>query len=1025
MKKITLSYYGMTMLMCILCVCLPLSATAQEEVAEVHLLTGMVTDPDGEPLPGVKVQVKATSYGTVTDVDGKYSLRGQWKKGSVIVFSFMGMKRVEMEYFGQDKQDAAMQPDTKTMKEVAVTAQQNINAIDLRARAGVVQMVDMKRLNDKPMMDMSLALQGSVPGLIVTNTGDLGSKPTIRIRGNSSLRKGDAANEPLYVLDGKVISSDAFLTLNPQDIKEIKVLKDAAACALYGIKAANGVLEITSQRGTADGRLSVSYNFNMGVTMRGRRGVTLMDTDEKLEFERRLKNEAAPGYRYSADYYRVKYPNAANLDAMIADGQHVLDSLRTINTDWFNQLIRNSIYQRHNLSLKGGNEKTAYYVSANYSMQGGSLPGNDVQRGTMRMSLDQQLGRIGVLSLSVDGGLSQTDTPTGTTYSPSSLVYNLNPYEQPLAGKLWSYPNRTYKDLLNQYSATSSDKRGGISGSINLDPFEGLTVAAVAGVDYLLTEGQQFTPASSYEEQQSGEPVEARGKLSKYKNTVANISSNIRATYTRCFSGKHDLTVSANMDYYMTNNDNVSITGYGVGDHPSAALINQSLEGNRKPQVGALKEKIAQLGYGLVGGYTYNGLYDAFATCKWDASSVLPRDKRWNSAWAVGAGWTPSNYRGLNDNRVLSHLNLKASYGVTASLAGVSAASTIATFAYSDNTYGYQRLLELLALYNTGLKPEQTTSIDAGVSMEFFKRLTIDMGWYRRETADALLDVPVPASNGFSTMKRNIGVLRNDGIELTASMKIVDTDDFRFRLGTSFAYNKNKVTDLYYTDKLYAGESSLIPDFQVGKAYDIVYGLKSLGINPRTGLPVFEGAGGREIKATDQLTREDFIELGHSTPPYTGTVNLSLSYKNFDLDVDFYYVAGGVRQYNYTYVRDVSTGYQNAVHGLLDKMWFANGDQGKIYYSPFYSSAAIETLSYPNTNTVGKSDYLRLSMLSLRYRVSRKFLAAHCPFVKYANVAVQASNLFTLTAYNESDPETGMLGAAVQPVLTMNLNVTF
>ncbi|MDE7378535.1 MAG: SusC/RagA family TonB-linked outer membrane protein [Paraprevotella sp.] len=1023
MKSRPLPFNLVGLLLWALFIHIPHPICSQE--TEDHLLSGLVTDPEGQPLPGANIRIKNTPYGTVTDMDGKYQLRGKWKKGAVIMFSYIGMKDVLMEFWGQKEQDAAMQSDDKALKEVSVTARQNINAIDLRARAGVVQTVDMKRLNEKPMMDMSLALQGSVPGLIVTNTGDLGSKPTIRIRGNSSLRKGDAANEPLYVLDGKVISSDAFMTLNPQDIKEIKVLKDAAACALYGIKAANGVLEITSQRGTNDGHVSVSYNFNMGVTMRGRRGVELMETDEKLEFERRLKNEATPGYRYSADYFRTKYPNSPELSAMIADGQRVLDSLRTINTDWFRELIRRSMYQRHNLSFKGGNEQTAYYISANYTMQGGMLPGNDTQRATVRMSLDQQLGKIGILSLSVDGGYAETDTPTGTSFTPASLVYNLNPYEQPSGGKLWSYPNRTYSDLLNQYSASSSDKRGGFSGSINLDPLEGLTVAAVAGIDFLLTEGLQFTPASSYAEQQSGAPQEALGKLNKYKNTVANISSNIRATYTRTFKEKHDLTLSANMDYYLTDNDNVSITGYGVGDHPSAALINQSLEKNRKPSVGSLKEKTAQIGYGLVGGYTYNSLYDLFATYKWDASSVLPKDKRWNGAWAVGAGWTPSNYRFLKDNKVLTRLNFKTSYGVTASLAGVSAASTIGTFAYSENTYGNQRLLELLALYNTDLKPEQTTSIDAGISLEFFKRLTVDFGWYKRETADALLDVPVPASNGFSTMKRNIGVLRNDGIELSASMKIIDTDVFTFRLGGSFAYNSNKVTDLYFTDKLYANETSLIPDFQIGKAYDIVYGLKSLGINPRTGLPVFEGADGREFKATDQLKREDFVELGHSTPPYSGTINVTFTYRDLDLDMDFYYVAGGVRQYNYTYVRDMSSAHQNAVHGLLDKMWFENGDQNKIYYSPFYSSAAIETLSYPNTNTVGKSNYLRMSMLSLRYRIPRKFLSRRCPFIKYANIAMQASNLFTLTPYNESDPETGQLGAAVQPVLTMNLSVTF
>lgn len=177
----------------------------------------------------------------------------------------------------------------RKLGEAVITARPNINALDIRAKSGVVQTVNMKLLLNKPMIDMSMALQGSVPGLVVINRGELGEKPQIRIRGNSSLRRGDAANEPLYVLDGKVISSDAFLTLNPNDISEIKVLKDAVGTALYGIKAANGVVEITSKRGNTTGRLTASYSMNLGITLQGRRGVEMMHTQEKLDFERRLQ----------------------------------------------------------------------------------------------------------------------------------------------------------------------------------------------------------------------------------------------------------------------------------------------------------------------------------------------------------------------------------------------------------------------------------------------------------------------------------------------------------------------------------------------------------------------------------------------------------------------------------------------------------------------------------------------------------------------------------------------------------------
>ncbi len=1004
----------------------PISAAA-EETAPERVLTGVVTDHHGETLPGVVVKIKSSPYGTMTDADGFYLLRGRFKRGARIQFSCVGMKPVEFTYDGQEQQDAAMESDDNMLKEVVVSAESNINAIDIRSRSGVVQTVDMKRLNEKPMVDLGLALQGSVPGLIVTNSGELGSKPKIRIRGNQSLRAGDAANEPLYVLDGKVISSDAFNTLNPQDIREIKVLKDAAACALYGIKAANGVIEISSQRGTQSGGIDVTYSLNMGVTFKGRRGIHTMDSAEKLEFERLMGNPAAPGYRYSADYYNRYERNNPRLQQLIAEGAATLDSLRAINTDWFDELMRLALYQSHNISVRGGNEKTSYFLSGNFSSQGGQVKGNNTLRGNLRLGIDQQLGSIGYFSFNMDGGYTETKSPNGSDFSPSSLVYNLNPYETPSGGKLWSYPNRTFNDLQKQFESNSNDKRGGASASINLRPFEGGEISAVAGLDYMVSEVVHFTPASSYSEQQSGFPAAELGRLSKSMNTVLNFSYNIRALYNKLFNDKHDLTLSLNHDYYLTDTDNLGITGYGVGNHASAALINQSITGSRKPAVASLKEKVVQLGVGAVAGYTFDHTYDLFATYKLDASSVLPSSKRWNSAWAAGLGWTPTQYNFLNGNPVLSRLNFKGSYGQTASLAGVSAAQTIGTFAYLEDTYGTQRLLQLLALYNTDLKPEHTTSIDAGVQLGLFRSVNIDFGWYRRETADALLDVPVASSNGFNMMKRNMGTLRNDGIEISASYTLPDiVRDFRFRLGASVAYNRNEVVDLYYADKIYTSESSLIPDFEVGKPYDMLYGLQWGGINAVTGLPVFIGAGGREIEpGKTKLTRDDFVEIGHLTPPYSGTVNLSLAWREFELDADFYWVAGGKRQYSYTYVRDRDNVNMNALAGLTQTMWLHRGDTDKQYASPFYSSSAIETLSYANTHNTGRSDYLRMSMLSFRYRFPRRILDRTHGVIKYASVALQASNLFTITPYDESDPETGQLGAAIQPVVTLNLSVTF
>ena len=1005
-------------LLTLIIICFPLLLSAQKKVV------GNVVDTNRNPLPGVAVRIVEAKLGTVTDVDGNYQLVGVYN-GAVIEFSFLGMNTKTVKYKGEKEIDVVLSEDATQLDEVVVSAKTNINEIDIRARSGVVQSIDVKRVEEKPMIDMGLALQGSVPGLSIINTGELGAVPEIRIRGNSSLRKGNATNEPLYVMDGQVITAETFYNLNASDIQDIKVLKDAAACALYGVKAANGVLEITSKRGY-EGKTTVNYNMNIGVTARGRRGIEMMNSADKLELERLIQNPETPGYRYSADYYNRFHANDPNLSNLIAQGALKLDSLRNINTDWYDELLHTSLYQKHNLSIKGGSNTTSYYVSANYTQQGGRIPGNDKERMGLRLNLDQRLGEIGYLMFSVNGGYSETNTPNGTTNDPASLVYDLNPYEQK-TGELWSNPGQTYSDLMNQFSEKGTDTDAGATASITITPVSGLDIAAVGGVNFLLAENQQFTPSTSYSEIHSGVPEEERGIYSKSKLSTLNLSSNVRITYSKTFKEKHDFTIGANTDYYMTTSDNVLMRGYGVGTINSSTAINQSLQGNRQPYVSGLRDKSAQIGIGVVGGYTYDGTYDLFATYKLDASSVLPADKRWNSAWAVGAGWTPSQYKFFKRQRVLTNLNLKASYGYMANLNGVSISSTVASFAYSTTKYENQRPLDLLSLYNSDLKPEQTKSIDAGLSLEFFKRLTIDVNWYNRRTEDALLDVPIPTSTGYSSLKRNIGALQNQGVELSLNAKLVDLYNWTFIVGANMAYNKNKVLDLYYTDKIYTSEESIVPDYEVGKSYDMLYGPYSLGINPLTGYPVFLLPDGTEKQATQTLNQEDVIALGYSIPPYTGSFKFTLTYRWFDLDVDFYYALGGIQRYNYSYVRTKDDIHKNAVAGQTENMWFRPGDQDKLYPTPFYTSTTAENniSLYPNSLTVGSSNYLRLSLISFRYRVPPKWLAQHIKFVKYANFAFQASNIYTWTKYSESDPESGTLAGTLQPVYTINMSLTF
>ena len=645
---------------------------------------------------------------------------------------------------------------------------------------------------------------------------------------------------------------------------------------------------------------------------------------------------------------------------------------------------------------------------------------------SMRLNLDQKLGKIGYMMLSVSGGYSETDTPNGSTNDPASLVYQLNPYETK-SGKLWSFPNRTYDDLMHQYSAESFTKDASVSGNLSLTPLKGLDIAAVAGVDVLLDEGERFTPSTAYSEQHSGVPELERGIFSKDKNIITNVSSNIRVNYNHVFNEDHDLTLGANLDYYMTNIDNVGITGFGVGKINSAGAINHALEGSRKPQVSSMKQKSAQLGIGAVFGYTFQNTYDAYGSFKADASSLLPSDKRWNTAWAVGLGWTPTNYEFLKYNPVLTDWNIRASYGQTANLNGVDASATMATFSFITKAYENKRPLVLNSLFNTDLKPEQTKTIDVGMTMGFFNRVRLSANFYNRRTEQALLSVPIPSSTGFTVLTRNIGILQNRGVELGLDVNVLDYADWRLDVYGSFAYNCNKVLDLYYADKIYGSDEEIVPSYEVGKSYDMLYGPQSLGINPMTGYPEFLLPNGEIKQGTEELRAADVKSLGHLTPPYSGSANFTLAYKALELDMNFYYVFGGVRPFDYSYVRTKDNANKNAIAGQTNDMWFKKGDYDKKYATPFNTSTTGDNNihRYPNSLTVGKSNYVKLSQMSLRYRIPYQFLRKHIPFIRYATVAFQGSNLFTWSPYDESDPESGTLAGTMQPVYTFNLNLTF
>lgn len=1003
--------------------------------------SGYVYDENGDPMIGVSIRLLSTKKATVTDINGYFSLKNIDKEKYQLQFSFIGYKNHIISLSKSNKKiRITMKEDSQTLKEVVVRS--NINSLDIREKSGVVSKVAISSLKEKPMGNIAMALQGMATGLQVNPGTDIASKPTIRIRGNSSLRKGDAPNEPLYVLDGKIITAEAFMLLNPQDIKEMKILKDAAALAIYGVKAANGVIEISSRRGQK-GKATISFSSEMGITFKGRRTLKMMDTKEKLDYERRAKASRAPGYILSEDFISL-YRNRSQLDdirrlysnlygaeidnswnGVSSFAKNKLDSLSQINTDWFDTLLRNTFYQTYYLNLRGGTDNISYYTSVSYSDQNGQLPGNRYRKLQGMMSLDWDVNDWTNISLSASSAWGNSSSPNDTQHSLDDMLYTLNSYESPDSEVLYSYPRRKYSDLFKQYIRRSNSLSNSISASFDIRPLEGLQISGVGGIDILRNNGISITPSSNFDEINNGYAPDAKGFITKSISQSINISNNIRATYNKVFADKHDLTLSANFDYYYDNNEDLSATGYGTGKLDFISSANMSLEGSRKPYFSAPKYSSAQLGYGASIGYSYDNTYDLFSTVKMDASSILPNDKKWNSSWAVGAGIHFSEMPFIK-NDILSDLSLRSSYGYIANISGVQKNETVAIFNYNNEYYNSSRAIEMLSIYNPNLRPEKTLSLDLGLSLGFVNRYSVSLQFYRRLISDALLDVGIASSTGFATEKRNIGELMNRGFEFSSSFILWQGTNSSFSIRGDISYNDNKVLDLYDKDAIYTGDN-IIADYIKGEPYNLQWGWKNLGINPLTGIPMLEDKNGKEHEISKDFKKEDLKVLGYSVAPFNGSLGISYSYGDFDFDCSFYYTLGAVKPYSFQYVRSSDDAHKNAPAGLTELTWFESGDEGKIYPSPSSSTSIYNNFRlYPNSRMLASASYIKLSHLSLSYRIPTDWLRKSTNnYISYASISLRASNLFTFTPYNSGSPEAATSNIPTQPILVFATNITF
>ncbi|MVX36014.1 SusC/RagA family TonB-linked outer membrane protein [Myroides sp. LoEW2-1] len=983
--------------------------------AQQPVFTGKIIDLETRKgIDTAIITVLASGDTFFTNEKGEFAIPELYH--SSVIISRYGYENLETK-LKKGEQTIRLLPNVKQLDELIIHKSTNINDIDIRNSTGSVITVDMTQLSQRSELDMAKLLQGQVPGLTVNFSGELGQKPEIRLRGNSSFSYTGSANEPLFVMDGIIISTETFMTLNPNDFSTIKVLKDAPATALYGIKAANGVIELTSKRGF-EGKPVVSFSMKQGITFRGERPARMMGTEEKLAFEERIQKAGSPGYINSAKYINSLYANSPNLQQELARGAKTLDSLKQINTDWFKELIKPNIFQAYNLGVRGGTEKSTYFYSLNYSKQGGRIPGNDINQLTARANLDYMLAHNFRLSLNNSFGLSTANTENGMSNDPTSLAFTLNPYESKDSKKLFSQnSNLSYQDLINQYKQKTTTKRFSSSVVMHWDILPELNISGVLGGDYSIAEKNQRILSTAYSQKQI--PLNAQGYISESDNKIFDFSSNIRANYQKQF-GDHNLFVGVNMDYYTTQIKDLQASGYGISDDVnSLSGINNGLTGTYAPKASGNKIKNTQLGFGLALGYNYQNTYDFYASIKRDGSSILPSNKRWNDAWSTGIGWTPSEYDFFKKQGLLTSLKFKASLGYTASMTGIVPSAINTTYSNTNSFYGEYRVLQLMGLPNRSLKPQQTYSTNISMDLGFVGRFNLLTSFYSNLTKEAIFATPIASSNGFQTYTKNIGEIENAGVEFLLSGDIVRLSDFKWNTAASISYNKNTVKRLYGTDKIYNSPTAVMPEYEVGKPLGIIYGIHDNGIHPITGLPEYVDSNNNIIIYNAPLQKTYYRDYGNSIAPYQGFFNNYWSYKNWSLAVNINYGLGGKAVQSQQYVRDLSSSNQNALAGQLDNMWFEIGDENKTYPMKDMPSSVFNLYKQPSSRKIYKTDYIKLNYIQLGYSIRNNSFVNK--YFKTLQINIQADNIYTY----RFEKDRGNLKDVVQPILTFSLNATF
>ncbi|CAH8281422.1 TonB-linked SusC/RagA family outer membrane protein [Mariniflexile fucanivorans] len=980
-------------------------------------VSGVVTDNQNIPVPGVNVIIKGTSSGAATDFDGKYQISA--KKGDVLVFSFLGFQTKEVAYNGQSSLNVKLTEDTSLLDEVVVIGYGSVKRTDL---TGAVESLDTKTLTEQKKTDLGQALQGRIAGVDVkTINNKPGAPMSIDIRGNTVIQNNnetrdgltesldDDLSAPLFVVDG--VFFDDINILNPADIQQMDILKDASATAIYGARGANGVVIITTKNGI-EGKTVFTYEATLGVNS-ATNVPDMYNGDEYVDFvDKALRSNAWRGlfkptaspavYPTVADYNNL----TVNMASEIMPGTEADNVANRRYTDWQNDYLKSGIQTSHNLGMSGGSNGLTYNGSIGYLSNEGIMGIEGFERYNLSMSLTKKVSDKFTVGLKSYLALSERETGSNELFrSTLRLAPTLSSRDED--GNLIMFPDASDGRFTNPYYEANENAWLNNTRTLNVIANVFLNYKPAEWVSFKT----QFSPNIGNRRQ--GQQF---GLLTK---SAYNLPSRTRAYYDTYFDTSYtwDNTVDFNFDLaeghnlkttlissvYYNQNEGSKTEVWGFDTDAFKYYNTMASTDVRAYSTAFQKETLAsfagRLNYNLLDKYLFT------FTGRYDGASMLAVGHKWAFFPSAAFAWKASEESFLQDTNWLSNLKLRLSYGESGNKGSVEPYDTLAYLEGSGYVFGdtHTNGVKVIGLPNYDLTWERSKEFNIGLDLAVLEnRIRLGLELYNKKTVDAILDKTLSSITGYSGAVGNFGSVRNSGVEITLNTVNIQTNNFKWTTNLNYARNKNEILELDGLDKIPYGNHGVR---QVGKPVDAIYARQIEGIwqlDEAAAAYAFDGSYPgmykyKDIDGNGKGDNNDKTVIGQLSPDWIGGMTNTFTYKNFDFSVQMY-----TRQGSYGH----SEFYNNFVPWQNDVSKFNKVDLD--YWTPNNPDAKYPALNYGRTgdNYYTSYDFVKIGNIGLGYQFSKPMLEK----LKMSSLrlTLDIQNPFTFTDYAGPDPETGM-----------------